>query len=225
MFRNKYSSFLTVLLVTVIIAVIAGLIFLGITIFRQEESPEDAIDRFDGAIQNNVDGTGNDTMGDMDGPEEGDSNVNGTGGYSSSKYKKQYYNGFVMIGYIEISKTGIKYPILETGTDKSLEAAVAVMWPENPALKLNKPGNVVIMGHNYRNGKFFSDNKKLSVGDKIKITDINGKKLTYTIYEKYETKPEDTKFITRNTKGKTEISLSTCTDDTLRRLIIKAKAD
>ena len=81
------------------------------------------------------------------------------------------------------------------------------------------------MGHNYRNGLFFSNNKKLEVGDKIYITDLDGKKLTYTIYNKYETTPEDAEYMTRNTNGATEISLSTCTDDSKARLIIWAKAD
>ena len=61
--------------------------------------------------------------------------------------------------------------------------------------------------------------------DKILITDSTGKKLTYTIYNKFETTPEDTSFYQRDTSGKQEITLSTCTDDSKARLIILAKAD
>ena len=97
-----------------------------------------------------------------------------------------------------------------------------MLYPTNPTL--NEPGNVVIIGHNYRNGKFFSNNKKLSVGDKINITNESGKKLTYTIYEIFETTPEDTEYMTRDTGNNIEISLSTCTDDGNKRLVILAKA-
>lgn len=90
---------------------------------------------------------------------------------------------------------------------------------------INQPGNTVIIGHNYRNGQFFSNNKRLEEGDKIYITDYNGTKLSYTIYDTFQTTPEDASFYTRNTDGDIEITLSTCTDDNKERLIILARAD
>ena len=225
MLGNKYGNFLTVLLVIIIIAIIGGLIFLGVTIFKPKDEEMER-------VMKELDDIGNNTVNEVAEPEDDElGNVvapepveNNGGGGTTTAPKKQYYSGFVMIGYIDIKKTGAKYPILERGTDKSLEVAVAVMYPDNPTEKLNKPGNVVIMGHNYRNGKFFSNNKKLEIGDKITIKDYTGTSVTYTIYEKFETTPEDTTYITRDTNGATEITLSTCTDDTKRRLIIKAKA-
>ena len=89
----------------------------------------------------------------------------------------------------------------------------------------NNPGNTLIIGHNYRDARFFANNKNLSIGDKIYITDLRGKRLAYTIYDKFETTTEDTEFITRNTNGAREISLQTCTDDGSMRLIILAKCD
>ena len=126
-----------------------------------------------------------------------------------------------MIGYIEIPKINIKYPILEKETVPSLEQSVAVRYPDNP--KLNEPGNVVIAGHNYRNGQFFSNLKNVATGDIIKITDANGQTLVYTIYEKYETTPEDVAYITRDIGDNTEITLVTCTDDSSARIIVKAR--
>lgn len=138
--------------------------------------------------------------------------------------RKVYYEGFVKLGTIEISKTGISYPILDDISQQALDTAVGVLYPTNAAL--NTPGNVVIIGHNYKNGKFFSNNKKLQVGDKIKVTDNNGRSLSYTIYEIFETTPEDTEYITRERpEGSVEISLSTCTDDVKNRLIILARAN
>ena len=86
-------------------------------------------------------------------------------------------------------------------------------------------GNTTISGHNYRNGTFFSNNKKLNIGDKIYITDLEGKRLTYTIYDKFEVEENDADYMVRDTQGAIEISLSTCTDDSSARLIILARAD
>lgn len=140
---------------------------------------------------------------------------------SSSSTTKQTYKGFGVLGTMEIPATKLKYPVLEKVTKKSIETAVAFLYGSG----LNQPGNSVIIGHNYRNGLFFSNNKKLNVGDKIYITDNEGKKLTYTIYNKFETTPEDTSFYQRDTGGKPEVTLSTCTDDSSARLIIFAKAE
>ena len=45
----------------------------------------------------------------------------------------------------------------------------------------------------------------------------------YEIYDMFETTPEDTEFMTRDTEGRREISLSTCTDDVQQRLIVLAR--
>ena len=63
------------------------------------------------------------------------------------------------------------------------------------------------------------------MGDKILIKDATGRELTYTIYQKFQTSETDTSFYTRDTKGKPEITLSTCTDDSKARIIILAKSD
>ena len=76
-----------------------------------------------------------------------------------------------------------------------------------------------------RNHKYKVDGDELKNGDKIYITDNSGKKLTYTIYDKFETSDTDTSFYQRDTEGKAEITLSTCTDDSKARLIILAKAE
>ena len=67
-------------------------------------------------------------------------------------------------------------------------------------------------------GLFFSNNKKLNIGDKIYITDLTGTRLTYTIYNKYEAADTESDYMTRDTEGATEISLSTCTDDSKSKI-------
>lgn len=50
-----------------------------------------------------------------------------------------------------------------------------------------------------------------------------GRKVEYTIYNTYITGEMDFSYATRNTDGKREISLSTCTTDASKRLVIWAK--
>ena len=62
----------------------------------------------------------------------------------------------------------------------------------------------------------------MKLGDKVYITDNSGTKIKYNIYNIYETSPDDGDFIMRETNGKREISLQTCTDNSKGRLIIWA---
>ena len=212
MFESKYSKVLT--------AIIGLLGFLGYDYYQNyivTKDTSDFVDNFQGDVS---DGEPTENNG-------GENNVANTNPFdlkdaevgSNSSTRKQTYKGFGVLGTMEIPATNFKYPVLEKVTKKSIETAVAFLYGNG----LNQPGNSVIIGHNYRNGLFFSNNKKLNVGDKIYVTDNDGKKLTYTIYNKFETTPEDTSFYQRDTGGKPEITLSTCTDDSKQRLVIWAK--
>lgn len=224
MFKSKYSNFLTIVLIIAIIFVIALVSVLAVGAYKRHKSDKDAenaISKFENNIEQNTN-TNTNTSGEGL-IEQNIVKPDTSGNTTSEEGTRQvtYYNNFVMIGYIEIPKISIRYPILEKETVASLEQSVAVRYPDNP--KLNEPGNVVIAGHNYRNGQFFSNLKNVSTGDIIKITDTTGKTLSYTIYEKYETTAEDVAYITRNTGGNTEITLVTCTDDSNARIVVKAK--
>ena len=54
--------------------------------------------------------------------------------------------------------------------------------------------------------------KKLSNGDKIYVKDYRGVSVTYSVYNKFEASENDTSFYARDTNGKAELTLSTCTD-------------
>ena len=227
MFDGKYSKFLTGLLVVAIIAIIGLIGFFGYDMYRKysiDKSAEEFIDQYEGerniaqenVIANNVENTTNTPV--VIDPGQSTQTNSITGGGSGTK-KTPTYKGFNVVGTIEIPKTGIKYPVLEKVTPKSLEASVALFFGPG----LNEIGNNTIAGHNYRNGAFFGKNKQLAKGDIIYITDNSGKKLRYTIYNIYVTDPDDSTYMTRDTNGKREISLTTCTDDSKQRLIIWAK--
>lgn len=222
MFKSKYSNFLTIILIIAIIFVIILVSVLAVNAYKRYKNDKDAENAI-GRFENNIGQSDNENTSGQGLIEQNTVNNGTTGDNTSGEgtRKVTYYNNFVMIGYIEIPKISIKYPILEKETVSSLEQSVAVRYPDNP--KLNKPGNVVIAGHNYRNGQFFSNLKNVATGDIIKITDADGETLVYTIYEKYETTPEDVAYITRDTGDNTEITLVTCTDDNNARIIVKAK--
>ena len=214
MFESKYSGFLTVLLIIIIIGIVGVLGFLGFTFLRKYNTDKAASDAVDAFIEDTSKKEDDDVVPESDSIDDvEDTPISSSG--------TRQLNGYNIMGTIEIPATKVKYPILEKVTKGSIETAVAVLYGPGP----NKEGNTVIVGHNYRNGQFFSNNKKLSNGDKVYITDTEGNKVSYTIYNKFETTAEDTTFYTRNTNGAREITLSTCTDDSKRRIIIFAKAD
>lgn len=145
----------------------------------------------------------------------------GTSKKSNKTNNNNKTGSFQVIGKIEIPKTNISYPIYGNISKGTLETGVAIAYGPGP----NQVGNTVIYGHNFRNGKFFSNNKKLTSGDTIYITDLNGNRLIYRIYSVYITTPTDASYMIRDTAGRREISLQTCTDDNSSRLIIWAAAD
>lgn len=228
MFEGRYGKTLTVILIIAIIVIVGILSFIGYEAIKKRNNDKDAlakIEEFDRVVAEKASPEPtDDPIEDIVNPdiEGGTSAIIGSNEVSSSG-KKVTYKGYEMKGYIEIPKTKIQYPILSNVSKKSLETSVAILYPMNA--KLNEPGNVVIVGHNYRNGMFFSNNKKLSAGDKIYITDEQGRKLTYVVYDNFEAAAEDTSFYTRDTAGVAEITLSTCTTDSAKRTIILAKVE
>ncbi len=95
---------------------------------------------------------------------------------------------------MKYQKVDLKCAILEEVTPRSIEIAVGMMYT---TAGLNEPGNTVIYGHNYRNKLFFSRNDELQTGDEIRILDESGRKITYEIFNIFETTMTDTTFYTR----------------------------
>lgn len=228
MLGNKYSKTLTIILIVVIVAIVGLLIFFGIDVYRKfyiETVAGEAVGEFENQVNRIATlPQENDTI-INDIPPSVDLNTlyqNSTTDGSNDGNAHVQYMGYDMIGTIEIPKTDVKYPIIADYdmSINSLNVAIVKLYPST--IELNEIGNTVLAGHNYRNGTFFSNNKKLQKGDKIYITDTTGRKVTYEITKKYETSTSDSSYMTRDTNGKRGIALTTCTDDTKRRLIILA---
>lgn len=137
-------------------------------------------------------------------------------------------NGFkyTTIARVSIPKINVNYPILDGVTD-SVEETEALLkisptkfWGVDP----NEVGNMSIVGHNYRNSKFFSKVPNLVNGDVIEIQDLSGETLQYKVYDKYIVDPSDVSCTNPRTNGSKEITLITCTDDSKKRVVVKARA-
>lgn len=222
MIESKYGKVLTVILVIVVIGVLVLLGFLGYDVYKKYTSDRtvaEVMNEFSEVIANNTreeNVTVDNTQVVL---ENIDTGTITTGDSSSGTSHVVQYEGYNVVGTIEIPAIDLKYPILERTTPDSIELAVAILYTANG---LNQPGNTLIVGHNYRSGAFFGNNDKLQLNEKVYITDTSGTRIRYNIYNIYETSAEDGDFIMRDTNGRREISLSTCTNNSKARLIIWA---
>ena len=231
MFDSKYGKTLTVILVIVVIAIVGLLGFLGYQVYDKNKKVKEAsefVDNYnEGTSSSDGDEQQEDTNSAGDKINEIASSLNSTSNCSSTTKTatKGNFKGFTTVGTMEIPAINFSYPIIDSVSKSAIENSVAVLYPSGGE-SINQPGNTVIIGHNYRNGAFFSNNKKLNVGDKINVKDYRGTRISYTIYNKFETNDQDTSFYQRETNGKAELTLSTCTDASNdRRLIILARQD
>ena len=230
MFNSKYNKFLTVLLIIIILAIVGILIFLGVRYYKKVTTAmekDGIIQQFDEQFGKEDNDSKDNNNTDNEKNENVTLNVNeneiseGYSGGGSGGGQRLQFKGYGVLGKIKIPATGIEELVLDKVTTSSIESAVAVLYGPG----LNEVGNTVIVGHNYRDGSLFSNNKLLKEGDKIIISDEKGRQVVYTITKKYITTAQDFAYASRDTAGRREISLSTCTDDSNSRLIIWASAD
>jgi LPXTG-site transpeptidase (sortase) family protein len=226
--EKKYSNILTIVLVLAIVAILGVLIYLGIKLIGEpskiRSEAEEAVEEFN---QNTPD-TSNSTSEESDISLEDALNNLGEDEVSSLYQKNEesttdtYYNGYKVIGTISIPSIDLNYPILEENSSRAEKNSIIVTYPKNPKEALNKVGNVVFSGHNYQNGTFFSNISKLSTGSKIYIKDYTGNKVQYSVYNMYETSDSDFDFASRDTEGRREITLYTCSGEAGRRIVVYA---
>ena len=222
--NSKYNKVLTVILVIVILGIIGLLVYMGIDYYKksQETSESDEILGQLDEYLNEEGGTGvlpgGDNTNIINVPVNEVVPGNTTDGGNGSTNQQLTYKGYAVNGKIEIPRIDLEYPILEATVD-TIQVAVGFLYGPG----LNEVGNNVIIGHNFRDGRFFANNDKLSIGDKIYITDLSNRRVEYEITKKYITDANDFSYAVRDTNGKREISLSTCTDDVSGRLIIWAE--
>lgn len=227
--EKKYNKVLTVILIIIVVAIFIVLGFWGYDLYQKyyiNTSANQAIEEFDNRVTiRNV--VKNDVVEEnvalqIDVNQIETTNTESSGNNNNMKnLAKQTYKGFTVVGKIEIPAIKVNYLILDRATPESMKVSVGLLY----GVGLNQVGDTVIAGHNYRNGTFFSNNKNLKLGDVIYITDLDGNRIKYTIYNIYVTASNDFDYATRDTAGKREVTLTTCTEDANSRLVIWAKED
>ncbi len=217
---DKGRKFFTILLIIVIIATLALVGYIAYNYISNYINTKEAakiVEEFESEVQNIITiEIGEENTNSQEENNQSPSNI--VEPKPQNKVTKKY-KGYNMIGTIKIPKTKVSYPIVDSTSPSAMDTAIVMLYGAG----LNKVGNTVIVGHNYRNGGFFGNNKKLQNGDTICITDELGTTIEYEIYNKYIAEDSDFSYATRQTNGKREISLSTCTSDSTKRLVIWAK--
>lgn len=144
---------------------------------------------------------------------------------NTNENEKIKMQGYEVIGKIKIDKIGIEYPIvsIETSNPEETKApmkiAIVKYWGGN----VNDFGNLSIAGHNNYDGTMFGKTKNLEVGDSIELTDLNKHTISYQIYRKFVTDPNDISILKTEDNSIREVTLITCTNGNKERLILKAE--
>ena len=136
------------------------------------------------------------------------------------EYIEKEFKGYKVNAKLYIPKINLETYVLEEYSIQSLLTSVTKFYGGEP----NTVGNYCIAGHNYGPSNMFQNIKKLNQNDEIFLTDINGNKYKYVVYDIYKVWPNDTKCLTQETKGNIELTLITCTLDSEKRIIVKAVA-
>ena len=220
--KGFFDKFLTFLLIIFVIAILSGLGYLIYKYYQKYKINDVSSDYLNGVFDTYINDIVPDDEDEVDETnavkEQTGTGSEGTRGINTDALS---YRGYRVEGKLEMPSVKLQYPVLEEMKNiNELEISVAIQY----GVGLNKVGNTVIIGHNYRSGLFFGSNKKMNIGDSIFITDsATGKRIEYKIYNKYTTEENDTSFYNRNTNGKREVSLVTCMSNNNYRLVILAR--
>lgn len=89
---------------------------------------------------------------------------------------------------------------------------------------------MVVLGHNYKNNKFFGKLPNIQKGAIVEITDTNNKTLQYSVYDTSIIDPYDNSCTSQLTDGHIEITLITCyyengNSHATKRFVVKARAN
>ena len=149
------------------------------------------------------------------------------GEINTTIYETESGQKYYTVATINIPSINCQYPILNVTTDELLKISPTRFWGpkgDQGYDDANEVGNFCIVGHNYRNSKFFSKAINLTNGAKIELTDAKkGRTVEYVVYDKYVVSPSDVSCTSQKTNGLREITLITCTNDSKKRVVIKAR--
>ena len=138
--------------------------------------------------------------------------------YPKEEIPKQY-KGYAVAAKLEIPEIKLQTYILKQYSKNALNVSVTKFWGADP----NQIGNFCVAGHNFQNKNMFHNLRNLEIGNRLSISDESIGKVEYEIYDIYRVQPEDVSCLSQETNGKREVTLITCTTDSEKRIIVKAK--
>ena len=138
--------------------------------------------------------------------------------YPKEEIPKQY-KGYAVAAKLEIPEINLQTYILKQYSKNALKVSVTKFWGADP----NQIGNFCVAGHNFQNKNMFHNLRNLEIGNRLSISDESIGKVEYEIYDIYRVQPEDVNCLSQETNGKREVTLITCTTDSEKRIIVKAK--
>lgn len=140
---------------------------------------------------------------------------------NENDYVLSYYRGLPVIAKLEIPKINLITDVLKDYSEDNLKISVTKFYKGLP----NEEGNFCIAGHNYIVSNMFHNLKRLEIGDMIYLTDRFKGKMEYYIFDKQIVNPKDVNCLSQETGGNIELTLITCTNDSMNRIIIKARVN
>ena len=139
------------------------------------------------------------------------------------KYPKENiqetYKGYSVCAKLEIPEIKLETYVLSKYSKDALEISVTKFWGVNP----NQEGNFCVAGHNYINNNMFKNLKKVKIGDRLFISDNEVGKVEYEVFEIDTALPDDVSCLDAIFENVKEVTLITCTNDSQKRVIVKAK--
>ena len=139
------------------------------------------------------------------------------------KYSKENiqetYKGYGVCAKLEIPEIKLETYVLSKYSKDVLEISVTKFWGVNP----NQEGNFCVAGHNYINNNMFKNLKKVKIGDRLFISDNEIGKVEYEVFKIDTVLPDDVSCLDATFENVKEVTLITCTNDSQKRVIVKAK--
>lgn len=126
------------------------------------------------------------------------------------------YKGSDVIARLDIDQLNLSLPVLSETTDGALKISLCRYLGEGP----NGGENLVITGHNYRNGALFGNLDKVKIGAQVLLTEKSGKTFVYTVYAIEHIKPDQVESLT-DEEYAGNLSLLTCEKRGNGRLVVR----
>lgn len=203
----------------IVISIVLVIIILGIMIWTViEECMEKQIPKETKAINYETQKTQTGEINKENNSDQEQSLVNEEERIYPKEEIETSYKGYTVSAKLEIPAINLETYVLQKYSLQALNVAVTKFWGANA----NQIGNYCIAGHNFQNRNMFFDLKKLKIGDKLSIVDNEVGRVEYEIYDIYQVMPEDVSCLSQETDGKKEVTLITCTNDSTKRIIVKA---